>query len=195
MRRLLVGGLLVAVFTALLENRAWAENLVLNGGFEEEWVPGPPLHWDGNGILFPFPHSGFNAAAFTDSQVFDGLGQVVPTTPGSIYLVDFWLANPSFGGSEPPNNNFSVSFGTSGISWVNAPFFDYTEFSFTAQALGTQTTLQFLGRNQPTSWFFDDVSVTLIPEPSGFVLAAVGFVGLTFALAAAVQLPARSFLD
>lgn len=179
--RTLVAAVSFAATLAVIsfENLAVAENLVLNGGFEEEWVPesGPP-HWLTNAIQTNLSHSGAFAAAFVDSQFTDSLAQDVPTTPGSFYLLTFWLANPSFGTTEPPNNNLSFGFGTAGMSWVNAPYFEYTEFSFTAQALETHTTLQFIGRNQPTAWQFDDVSVTLIPEPSTFSLVALGMLAL-----------------
>jgi hypothetical protein len=135
-------------------------------------------HWGLNAIQTNHAHSGAWAAAFVDSQFTDSLGQDVPTTPGSLYLLTFWLANPSFGTTEPPNNNLTFGFGSAGMSWVNAPYFEYTEFSFTAQAFETHTTLLFFGRNQPTAWQFDDVSVTLIPEPSTVILAAIGLAGL-----------------
>ncbi len=169
--------LLAILVAASFPSFVVAANLVVNPGFEME----PPEFnyldgWTGSVILADVPHSGLYSVGFVDSQIFDSLAQALPTTPGSSYLVDFWLANPPFG--EPPNNNFIVSFGNSGLSLANAPNFGYTEYSFTAQALSGQTTLLFQGRNQPGAFYLDDVSVTLIPEPGSLALAAVGFFAL-----------------
>jgi hypothetical protein len=155
-----------------------AENLVLNPSFEEN-QGGPQQFTDWTQIdgfthyLFPvpFPHTGEWGAGFAATHhAYDQLLQVIDTTPGSQYVFDFWLTN----GGEPPDNLFTASWdGVPVLSILDSLNFPYTHFSFNVVAQSAQTEIRFLAYNTPGSFVLDDVSVTLVPEPSSVALAAV----------------------
>ncbi len=191
MRTSVVAATCAAMLAAMsLENLAVAENLVLNGGFEEIWpAPGEPfadwtVQWGFTTNLLPIwlPHSGELAAGF--SAIYhadDTLLQTIPTTPGSQYQFDFWLINEPW---EPPDNDFTVAWnGVAVLTLVNASGFPYTHYTYTLLATEAQTELRFVGANWSGTFALDDVSVTLIPEPSTLVLAGLGI----FALAGFAQ--------
>jgi len=184
MRTTLAAASFAVVLAALsLADRAVAENLVVNGGFETNppAFDGWTVIYGGTGGLFLdslFPHSGAFAAAFNATRgEHDSLEQLLPTTPGMIYEVSFWLTHPI---DTPPDNDFTVSWdGTPFVSLVDVPpLLPYTEYTFTAQAAGLQSALRFTGRDQPAALILDDVSVVVIPEPSSSLLFALGAVAL-----------------
>ena len=176
-------GFAVLLAAISFENRACAENLVLNGGFEEiQPFPQPFVDWtviEGfTQYLFPVPvpHSGDWAAGFAAThQADDTLLQFIPTAPGGLYQFDFWLTNPDYG--EPPDNDFAAVWnGAPVLALINAPYFPYTHYVYTVQATGTQTELRFIGANSPGGFALDDVSVVSVCEPSSFLLG-LGAVG------------------
>lgn len=158
-----------------------AENLVVNGGFEEiQPFPQPFVDWtviEGfTQYLFPVPvpHSGESAAGFAATHhADDTLLQSIPTAPGSLYQFDFWLTNPDYG--EPPDNDFTALWnGIPVLTLVNTPYFSYTHYTYTVVATDSQTELRFVGANQPGGFALDDVNVVVIPEPSTWALLATG---------------------
>jgi hypothetical protein len=110
----------------------------------------------------------------------DELYQTLATVPGTTYTISFYLAHPA----SNTANDFSVDFGgVQGFSIVNAGAFDYTLETFNVTATSTSTVLAFFGRENP-SWFdLDNVSVTStsIPEASTWAMLIAGFAGLGLA--------------
>jgi hypothetical protein len=169
-----------------LSSAALASNLVVNGGFETD----PPI-FDGwtvlegitNGLWVDtlHPRSGLLDAYFSATRgTRDSLEQSIPTAPGLTYQVSFWLSNPDI---NVPDNDFSASWnGNPMISLVNVPMSPYTEYTFTALAVDTQSVLRFTGRDQPAALYLDDVSAVVVPEPSSKVLLAFCALSLLGAL-------------
>ena len=84
------------------------------------------------------------------------LSQAIQTTAGQHYTLTFWLANA---GGGP--NDFTVKWnGTTLLSLVNAPAQGYTQYTF--DVVGTAGTSQLLigGRQDPSHWNLDAISVT-----------------------------------
>lgn len=153
---------------------AHAQNLVANPGFENgaaNWqfsggftgasTDGADAH-TGNGYAF------FGAVNSTGRAT-----QTITTTPGATYEFSFWLTNV---GGTP--NSFAVQFGsTTVLDLLNAPAFDYHEFTYDVVATAAQTTLSFTGQQNPHYFYLDDVRVTpatVTPEPSTWALLGTG---------------------
>jgi hypothetical protein len=146
-----------------------------NGGFEtgnfSDWVfaGNPNANFVGGAPLYlGYVHSGAFAAVFGEPTNLARLWQSLPTTPGGLYLISFWLANPV--GGNP--NAFEASWnGDTLFVQTNMPKFVWTNMEFVASASSTATTLEFYFQNAPDAFGFDDVSVTAI-KPPAFASAA-----------------------
>src|SRR5467141_3839244 len=101
-------------------------NLITNPGFETGnftgWTAnsGALVLGTVNGVA---PHSGsFQARLGSPGQGAGSITQSVATTPGSSYIIDFWLASPS------GTDNFRASWdGVPILSLTNPGVFGYTE--------------------------------------------------------------------
>lgn len=178
MRTVSVVASLVVVLAILSFANVARANLVSNGGFEA----GDFTDWTvieggaGNFIVvadYFSPHSGDYHAIFAASQgQDDSIEQTLTTVPGQSYAVTFWLRG---GDTLQFDNHFSASFGgTELLSLSDAAFFGYTEFTFNVTAAGASTPLTFSGRDTSGAYLLDDVSVTVVPEPSTWVMAGLG---------------------
>src|SRR4030095_3009754 len=115
------------------------------------------------------------------------LSQNLVTDPGASYDLTFWLLNQ---GGTP--NQFQASWNGSVITrslMNNAAAFDYMQFTFQGLlATGSSTVLEFGFRQDPSFWFFDDVSVTpstpaSVPEPFSTLwlgLTLAGMLGVSW---------------
>ena len=165
-------------------------NIVNNCGFEtgsfSSWtIGGNTANPGGNyyGVDSFDAHSG-NDGAFMSQDFVDGgkvpvtLSQTLATTAGAEYEVSFYLEQdtvPTTGYTHA----FSALFGSTTMlslsPTVTLPgsvgsFVDYTFFETASSA---STTIQFSFENDDNYWSFDDVSVTLVPEPSTLIPTGV----------------------
>jgi len=167
-------------------------NLLTNGGFEagtSGWTSsgmtcsgaGPNSSVATGGCVGidtdPGAHSGVNAMYFGTAAVGGGsFSQVLATTAGATYTVDFWLANGTFGGTSTPNDLLVEFAGQTLLSLTNVAAFGYGHYSYQVIASGASSTLQFTSRQQPSFWVLDDVSV--VPEPASLALVGLALAGL-----------------
>jgi hypothetical protein len=186
--RALLPLVVVALATTTPPTDASAQNLVTNPGFEDgTFAGGVPIGYtrtfDNGGVAafvtLTAPHTGEHAFVFEDVAPESAtLSQVLPTTVGTSYLITFFARNSLLG---DVNNLLSVSFG--GVSVFSAPLVsvDYVQFTTTAVASGTSTTLSLTGFNSPSFTLVDDLSVTelaTVPEPSTWALLGTGLIAV-----------------
>jgi len=155
-------------------------NLITNGGFEDGF-----FGWSHSGTvgLSGNAHSGNQAASF---GVPSGSVAQNVTTPGTSYVVDFWLATSIFGPTGGINPTVSVNVvwgGTSIFSQSFASSSPYREHTFTVTASSAMTALEFqssiIGPPGSAALLLDDVSVTPAGVPdAGSTLPLLGFASL-----------------
>jgi hypothetical protein len=91
------------------------------------------------------------------------LSQTLPTVPGQLYLLSFFLDNPVGG----PTNQFVVKWGGATLfNQTNVARMSWTNMQFTVFATNAATTLECEFRNDPDAFGFDDVSVTPVATPA-----------------------------
>jgi hypothetical protein len=162
---------------------AFADNIVVNGGFETGDFTG----WTVANGGFTFvssaintggvgPHSGnFYAALGALGSPGGTLTQVLTTTPGQQYVLSYYLASD---GGVP--NGFGVEWnGTTVTGSTDIPQHGYQLNTFVVTATGSSTTLTFREFNSPGYLSLDDVSVappSTAPEPGSVALASMGAV-------------------
>jgi hypothetical protein len=141
-----------------------------NGGFEtgdfSDWVfsGSTNANFVGSTPLFlPYIHSGAFAGVFGEPTNLATLSQSLPTAPGQLYLISFWLDNP-VGGN--PNEFMAAWNGSTLFDQTNMPRFLWTNMEFMVTAASTSTPLEFSFQNEPDAFGIDDVSVTAIAPPS-----------------------------
>jgi hypothetical protein len=170
-------------------------NLVNNCGFEtgsfSSWtVGGNTANPGGNYYgVDSFDANSGNYGAYVSQDFVDGgkapvtLSQTLSTTPGSDYVVSFWVeqdTKPTTG----YNHAFSAVFGGTTMltlsPTVTAPgtVGSFVEYSFEEMATSPTTTVQFSFENDENYWSFDDVSVALAPEPSTIFSAGAALAAL-----------------
>jgi photosystem II stability/assembly factor-like uncharacterized protein len=148
------------------------QSLVQNGGFER----GDFSFWtlNGSGGNYNFvdngtggsgitPHSGTYAAAIGQVGLpLATVSQNLPTFPGQLYWVSFWLDSPD--GATP--NEFSATWGGITIfDQVDMPAIGWTNLQFLVTATSANTVLQFGGRDDATWLGLDDVSAVPVTPP------------------------------
>ena len=136
--------------------------LVQNGGFET----GDFTDWTQSGNIDGYEtvvtirryiHSGnYGAQIRAPGGSLYYLSQTLPTAPGQLYLVSFWLVN--YNGDGP--NEFLADWGaTTLFDHTNMPLTSgWTNLQYLVTAPGTSTVLQFGFRNDPDYFAFDDVT-------------------------------------
>jgi hypothetical protein len=180
---------LVVFLSLALSGRAMAGgNLVMNGGFETgdftDWsLSGNTRYTMVTDETFgskpgssSVPQSGNDYALLGPVGSLGSMSQTIATTAGQSYIFSWWMAS---------DGDFANQFSA---TWNGAQVFDqqdipvqgYVEDSFTVQATGSSTVIQFSYRDDPGYLSLDSVSVTAaisalsVPEPSSAVLACLG---------------------
>jgi len=190
---------------ALLAGPAWAQNLLVNPGFETGDFTGwtltgetrpdhsfvsSPAHYPGWNEWLPHGGNAFAALGGVGSAVV--LSQTFATTPGANYAVSFYLGSDG----ETPNSIDVLWQGgvqplaaqdqpeTPGHDLIHGPAAAaYTHYVVNEVAAGPTTTIQFAARNDQGWWALDDVSVTL-PEPSSLGMDVAGILAVAGCYAA-----------
>ncbi len=154
-------------------------NLITFPGFETGNFNGW-IQFGNTGATFVdgVPHSGASAAWLGPVGSLGFLLQIVPTTPGTLYSLSYFLQSDGF-----TPNEFQVSWNGSLLSdQLNLPAFSYTEQTFSSLlATSTTTPLVFGFRNDPGFFQLDDVAVSPVPEPATLLLLGTTMAGLGLA--------------
>ncbi|HEX4771387.1 MAG TPA: carbohydrate binding domain-containing protein [Bryobacteraceae bacterium] len=174
--------LLASAVAALVIPGIASADLVFNGGFETGDFTGWIL--SGNPIAGTVdtanPHSGSYAADLIAAGSPTFMAQSLTTTSGTKYDLTYFLDVSSDSTGGPVEFIAQVN-GVTVFDQKDIPPQPYTGYSFPFLATGTSTDLKFGFRNDPGSFFLDDVSVAAVPEPSSVWL---GFLGTAFAIVA-----------
>ena len=154
-------------------------NLVSNGGFETGDFTDWTLAGDINNMFVVtdplYVFSGDYGAQLAPRQ--GSLSQTLPTTPGTAYLLSFWLVNTNDLTTNQTPNDFTVT-------WGGQPLLGFTNFTDStwtnveieitpAQATNTGTALSFVAHMPGPSWFgLDQIDVeALVVAPTSQTVA------------------------
>jgi hypothetical protein len=109
------------------------------------------------------------------------LSQVLPTVIGETYTLSFDYS--PVGG---PYDELVVDFGSNQVADIINVADSIVTYTYTVTALTNATQLQFLGRQDPSYNYLDNVSVTTnaaaTPEPATFILVGSSMLGLAGAV-------------
>ena len=198
MKQLISMTLALSVFV-FTQGVATAQNLLLNGGFEDPsgTVVGTPsllvgdtsipswtvvnqeTAWIFSGNFGIFPSEGLRSldlSGYHDSAPFGGVTQTIPTQVNALYRLSFDLG--AFSGSS-----VRVNAGTTTADFVHTLFgiqhWQTFSFDFTASSTSTAITLTGLSSAANNYIGLDNASVTFLsassaPEPGSVVLFTVG---------------------
>jgi hypothetical protein len=153
-------------FFYLDEVTMWPLPLIQNGSFEF----GDFSNWTTNGnfgncsiSMSPFyENDGFYGAQLGPTGSLGYLSQTIPTVPGQSYAVRFELQNPQV----MVNSEFKVTWnGTVLMDTTNDATVGWQTNEFVIAATGTNATLQFGFRDDPSWLGLDNVSVTPVTLP------------------------------
>jgi|AraplaCL_Cvi_mCL_1032061.scaffolds.fasta_scaffold00085_93 hypothetical protein len=175
---------IAAAAAALVCGSATAQNLVVNGGFENgyaDWTAQNFMILNYGDYAYP-THSGTWSAATgcvsPTALQYCYLSQVLNTQAGSAYTLSFWVDN-DYANPGTDNQQYRVAWGGQDLGTVNFDGLSWAQVTYTGLiASSGSTELALYGRNDPAAMFFDDVSVTAqgsAPEPASWAMMLGGF--------------------
>jgi hypothetical protein len=171
----------IALFLAASLRLGYAQNVVVNGGFDDDpnsfapWVVNDPDGFATIGNDASFSQAGPNHADLTETPDTGSISQTLSTLTGQTYILNFWLANDGGADANDTNTFTAVWNGTTMLSLTNSNAFNYTEFTYAVLATSPSTVLEFDFHNDADFWRLDTVSATAaVPEPSVTWLALAG---------------------
>jgi hypothetical protein len=169
-----------------------AQNLVTDGDFEAPNLSAWTIVSGGDSaspaLTNLTAHSSSQSLSFFETGSFDTLSQTISTVAGQSYSLSFWLAtNTDF--TDPGELGASEEFQ---VLWNGDTVYDSTTLEISPFTLlsiepltadGSTSTLTFRVRNDPDSYYLDDVSLTpldieAVPEPSTWIIGAAALAWL-----------------
>ncbi len=147
-----------------------------NGGFEsgafDVWTVNDPTGFYGIGTNPAFGHSGVRYAYLGADTVVGTLSQTFSTSATEMYQLSFWLATDTVAAV----NTFEIFWnGVSVLTLTNLPTQNYINYTISNLPSGGSTSsLSFHYKHSDDYFRLDDVSVSVVPEPSTVALALFG---------------------
>lgn len=167
--------LLVVVSSVVLQffSPTAYSNLIMNGGFESgnvDWIYKGDAYLHGADLLDP-AHSGTTMGymgPYSPSGQ-SSISQTIATVPGETYTVDFWIA------SNGGDGVIYVDFGNKeGFSQYNpGGYYSYLEYGFKAVATDANTVFTIGSYGVTATFFFDDITVTHVPETGSSITSLI----------------------
>jgi hypothetical protein len=161
------------------------QQLIQNGGFETgnftSWTQSGNLIYTSVTASSTFVHSGKYGVQAGPSPGLGYLSQILPTSPGQLYLLSFWVEYP-LGGIT---NFFQVTWsGATLFAQANAAASTWTNLQYFVQSSSNTAVLQFGFRSDPAYFGLDDITLVPVTPPS-FQQFASANGQLNFSIAAA----------
>ena len=163
---------------------AHAVNLVSNGGFETGDFTGWTLQGTQStlfNVADVLSHSGTYSMFCAELEADDDqIQQIVPTTIGQQYSLDFWLLNSTDGNLGLGDDGLKVIWEGNTVfdlKPVDAPLGVWTPYSLPLTATGNGSDLHIGGFDVPFAIYLDDISLTAVPEPGSVALATLSAIG------------------
>jgi len=191
MRQHLRTSFLTLTVLALCAATASAASIVVNGDFQtgtfSGWTVNTSVDTNNPWTVRQNGSNFFASTGCVGIECIEGnstqeawLSQVLPTVAGVTYTLTFDYSQAAPGDSGGTPNELEVDFGSDDVvDLINLTTTAPTTYTYTVTATTSATELQFLGEQNPSFDYLDNISVTATtPEPETFALVGTGLLGL-----------------